>query len=219
MGGHGTSVGGAIVDSGNFPWAEHAEHYPMLTKPDPSYHGVVYTDALGPAASIGRARVVPLRNTGATLSPMNSFLIMQGIETLPLRMERHCSNALALAQHLQTHASIDWINYAGLKASKYHALAQQNMGGRASGISSFGIKGGFAAGEKFFDALQMTVRLVNIGDAKSLATHPASTTHRKLNEEELALAGVTPDMVRISVGIEHIDDIIADVEQALAAAS
>lgn len=219
MGGHGTTVGGVIVDSGKFPWADHAERYPMLTKPDPSYHGVVYTEALGPAAFIGRARVVPLRNTGAALSPMNAFLIMQGIETLPLRMERHCDNAIALAKHLQDHAKIEWVNYAGLEDSKYHALAKQYVDGKPSGILSFGVHGGREAGEKFLDALQLLVRLVNIGDAKSLATHPASTTHRQLSDEELATAGVTPDMVRISVGIEDISDIIADVDQALAAAT
>lgn len=217
MGGHGTSVGGMIVDSGKFPWAKYPKRYPMLNQPDPSYHGVVYTEALGDAAFIGRARVVPLRNTGAALSPFNAFLIMQGIETLPLRMERHCQNALALAEFLEKHPLVNWVNYAGLPSSKYHALAQKYTGGRASGILSFGVKGGFAAGEKFLDALKMLVRLVNIGDAKSLATHPASTTHRQLSETELSAAGVSPDMVRISAGIEHIDDIKADVEQALAA--
>ena len=217
MGGHGNSVGGVIVDSGNFPWAEHADRYPMLTQPDPSYHGVVYTEALGPQAFIVRCRVVPLRNTGAALAPFNAFLILQGIETLPLRMERHCDNTQAVAEYLEGHKHVAWVKYAGLPSSPYHALAQKYMGGKASGILSFGIKGGFAAGEKFLDALQMVVRLVNIGDAKSLATHPASTTHRQLDEKELAAAGVSPDMVRLSIGIEHVDDIIADVEQALEA--
>lgn len=216
MGGHGTSVGGIIIDSGKFPWAEHAARYPMLTQPDPSYHGVVYTEALGAAAFIGRARVVPLRNTGAALSPFNAFLIMQGLETLPLRMERHCQNAQQLAEFLENHPLVNWVNYAGLPSNKYHPLAQKYMNGRASGILSFGVKGGFAAGEKFLNALKLLVRLVNIGDAKSLATHPASTTHRQLSETELKSAGVTPDMVRISVGIEHIDDIKADIDQALA---
>ena len=217
MGGHGTTVGGIIVDAGSFPWAEHAARYPMLTTPDPSYHGVVYTDALGAAAFIGRCRVVPLRNTGAALSPFNAFMLLQGIETLPLRMARHCENAQAVAEYLHAHKLVTWVNYAGLPDSKYHPLAQQYMAGRASGILSFGIKGGFAAGEKFLNALELLVRLVNIGDAKSLATHPASTTHRQLSDDELATAGVSPDMVRLSVGIEHIDDIIADIEKALAA--
>lgn len=218
IGGHGTSVGGIIVDSGKFDWAAHKARFPMLNEPDPSYHGVVYTEALGPAAFIGRCRVVPLRNTGAAISPLNAFQIMQGLETLALRMERHCDNALAVAKHLEQHEQVEWVNYAGLESSQYHALAQQYCGGKASGILSFGIKGGAAAGAKFIDALQMILRLVNIGDAKSLACHPASTTHRQLNPEELATAGVSEDMVRLSIGIEHIDDILADIDQALAAA-
>lgn len=217
MGGHGTSVGGIIVDSGKFPWADHKARFPMLNEPDPSYHGVVYTEALGPAAFIGRCRVVPLRNTGAAISPMNAFLIMQGIETLPLRMERHCDNAIAVANYLQNHPQVEWVNYAGLAGNEGYKLAQQYVAGRPSGILSFGVKGGMAAGARFIDALQLVTRLVNIGDAKSLACHPASTTHRQLNPEELASAGVSEDMVRISVGIEHIDDIIADLEQALVA--
>lgn len=217
MGGHGTSVGGIIVDSGKFPWAEHKERFPMLNEPDPSYHGVVYTEALGPAAFIGRCRVVPLRNTGAAISPMNSFQIMQGIETLPLRMERHCDNAIAVAKYLSQHDQVEWVNYAGLEGNEGYDLAQKYVDGRPSGILSFGVKGGEEAGGRFIDALQLITRLVNIGDAKSLACHPASTTHRQLNEQELAAAGVSKDMVRISVGIEHIDDIIEDVEQALAA--
>ena len=215
--GHGTSVGGMIVDSGKFDWAAQKARFSMLNEPDPSYHDVVYTEALGEAAYIGRCRVVPLRNMGAALSPMNAFQFLQGLETLGLRMERHCENAQKLAEHLQGHGKVSWVKYAGLKDSPHHALAQQYTGGRASGILSFGIKGGFAAGEKFLDSLQMILRLVNIGDAKSLATHPASTTHRQLSEEELATAGVSQDMVRISCGIEHIDDIIADVEQAFGA--
>ena len=218
IGGHGTSIGGAIVDSGKFDWAANAERFPMLNQPDPSYHGVVYTEALGAAAYIGRCRVVPLRNTGAAISPMNAFQIMQGMETLALRMERHCDNAQAVAEYLEQHEQIEWVNYAGLASSPFNALANKYCGGKASGILSFGIKGGAAAGGKFIDALQMILRLVNIGDAKSLACHPASTTHRQLDAKELASAGVSEDMVRLSIGIEHIDDIIADVEQALAAA-
>ena len=217
MGGHGTTIGGVIVDSGKFDWAKDPKKYPMLNEPDPSYHGVVYTEALGPAAFIGRCRVVPLRNTGAALSPHSAFLIMQGLETLGLRIKQHCENALALAKYLEGHESVEWVNYAALPNDKYNALCKKITKGQASGIISFGIKGGIDAGTKFIDALQMILRLVNIGDAKSLACHPASTTHRQLNPEELALAGVSEDMIRISVGIEHIDDIIQDVEQAIEA--
>jgi O-acetylhomoserine (thiol)-lyase len=219
IGGHGTSIGGVIVDSGKFDWAGNARRFPMLNEPDPSYHGVVYTEALGPAAYIGRCRVVPLRNTGAAISPLNAFLVMQGLETLGLRMERHCENAQKVAEHLQGHAQVEWVSYAGLSDSPYHALCRKITGGKASGILSFGIKGGKEAGARFIDALQMILRLVNIGDAKSLACHPATTTHRQLGPEELAAAGVREDMVRLSIGIEHVDDIIADIEQALAAAS
>ena len=218
IGGHGTSIGGAIVDSGKVDWAATAKRFPMLNEPDPSSHGVVYTEALGPAAYIGRCRVVPLRNTGAAISPMNAFLIMQGLETLGLRMERHCENAQQVAEHLQRNPMVEWVSYAGLPDSPFHALCNKITGGKASGILSFGIKGGAEAGAKFIDALQMILRLVNIGDAKSLACHPASTTHRQLGPEELAAAGVREDMVRLSIGIEHIDDIIADIDQALAAA-
>lgn len=218
IGGHGTTIGGAIIDSGKFDWAAHRDRFPMLNEPDPSYHGVVYTEALGAAAYIGRCRVVPLRNMGAALSPMSAFNIMQGLETLGLRMERHCENALQVAQYLASHEQVEWVNYAGLPTSPYHDLCRKVLGGRASGILSFGIRGGEAAGARFIDALKMILRLVNIGDAKSLACHPASTTHRQLNEEELARAGVSPEMVRLSIGIEHIDDIIADIAQALAAA-
>ena len=218
MGGHGTTVAGVVVDSGRFPWADYAQKYRMLTEPDPSYHGVVYTEALGPAAFIGRCRVGPLRNTGSALSPFNAFQILQGIETLPLRMDRHCENALAVAEYLQKHPQVTWVKYAGLPDSPDHRLAQQYMQGRASGILSFGIQGGAEAGARFIDALQLITRLVNIGDAKSLACHPATTTHRQLNDEELESAGVTRDMVRLAIGIEHIDDILADVDQALAAA-
>ena len=217
MGGHGNSLGGVIVDGGHFPWADHAEKFHMLTTPEESYHGVVYTEALGPAAYIGRARTVPLRNTGSALSPMNAFLILQGLSTLPLRMERHCDNAAAVAQHLLDHPRVEWVNFAGLPDSPYYDLAQKYTNGKPSALLTFGIKGGFDAGVKFYDALELFVRLVNIGDVKSLAAHPASTTHRQLSEQELETAGVTPDMIRLCIGIEHIDDILADLDQALAA--
>lgn len=217
LGGHGNSIGGAIVDSGKFPWAKHKARFKRLNEPDVSYHGVCYTEALGAAAFIGRARVVPLRNTGAAISPFNSFLILQGIETLALRMDRICTNTIKVAEYLKKHAKVEWVNYAGLPDHADHGLVKKYMGGRASGILSFGVKGGFEAGGRFQDALKLITRLVNIGDAKSLACHPASTTHRQLSPAELAKAGVSPDMVRLSIGIEHIDDIIADLEQALAA--
>jgi O-acetylhomoserine (thiol)-lyase len=219
MAGHGNSLGGVIVDSGEFPWSEHAERFHMLTTPEPSYHGVVYTEALGAAAFIGRARTVPLRNTGSALSPMNAFLILQGLATLPLRMERHCENALAVARYLSEHPRVEWVRFAGLPDSPYYDLAQKYANGKPSALMSFGIKGGFDAGVKFYDALQMFLRLVNIGDVKSLAAHPASTTHRQLTEAELETAGVTPDMIRLCIGIEHIDDILADLDQALAASA
>lgn len=217
IGGHGTSIGGIIVDSGKFPWAEHKQRYPELNEPEASYHGVVYTEALGEAAFIGRARTVPLRNTGSALSPMNAFLILQGLETLSLRMERHCENAMAVAKYLQAHKKVQWVNFAGLPDDPRNKLAQKYCGGTPASLLSFGIKGGFDAGVKFYDALEMIKRLVNIGDAKSLACHPASTTHRQLSEAEQEKAGVKPEMIRICVGIEHIDDIIADIEQALSA--
>ena len=219
MGGHGVALGGIIVDSGRFPWAEHKERFRRLNEPDVSYHGVVYAEALGPAAYIGRARVVPLRNTGSAISPFNAFLLLQGIETLALRMERICDNALRVAQYLQKHPRVKWVKYAGLPDHPDHALAKKYLGGRASGLLTFGLEGGREAGAKFQDALKLFTRLVNIGDAKSLATHPASTTHRQLSPEELAKAGVTEDMVRLSLGIEHIDDLIADLDQALAASA
>tara|TARA_R110002073_G_scaffold42426_1_gene118812 strand:- start:192 stop:1463 length:1272 start_codon:yes stop_codon:yes gene_type:complete len=215
IGGHGTSVGGVIVDSGKFDWVANKERFPMLNEPDPSYHGVVYTEALAEAAYIGRCRVVPLRNTGSALSPMNAFQILQGLETLGLRMDRHCENAEKLASFLKEHEKVSWVSYASLPDSSYFETCQKITKGKASGILSFGLTGGLEAGTRFIDALEMILRLVNIGDAKSLACHPASTTHRQLNEEELAKAGVSTDLVRISVGIEHIDDIIADVSQAL----
>jgi len=217
LGGHGNSIGGAIIDSGKFPWAQHKARFRRLNEPDVSYHGVVYTEALGEAAFIGRARVVPLRNTGAAISPFNSFLILQGIETLALRMERITENTQKVAQYLQTHAKVKWVNYAGLPDHVDHALAKKYLGGRPSGILTFGVQGGLEGGARFQDALKLVTRLVNIGDAKSLACHPASTTHRQLSPEELVKAGVTVDTVRLSIGIEHIDDILADLEQALAA--
>ena len=219
MGGHGTSIGGIIVDSGKFPWAEHKDRFPMLSTPEPAYHGVVYTEALGPAAFIGRARTVPLRNMGSAISPFNAFLFLQGIETLALRMERHVSNAMTVAHHLEKHPAVAWVSYAGLKSSPYYALAQKYTKGRPSALLTFGIKGGFDAGVKFYDALKIFKRLVNIGDAKSLAAHPASTTHRQLNERSRQRAGVTPDMIRLCVGIEAIDDILEDIDQALATAT
>jgi O-acetylhomoserine (thiol)-lyase len=218
IGGHGTSIGGVIVDSGKFPWAEHKVRYPGLNNPEPSYHGVVYTEALGEAAYIGRARTVPLRNTGSAISPMNSFLILQGLETLSLRMERHCENAVAVASYLSAHDKVEWINFGGMEGDANYDLAQKYCKGVPASLLTFGIKGGFDAGVKFYDALAMIKRLVNIGDAKSLACHPASTTHRQLSEEEQARAGVLPEMIRLCIGIEHIDDILADIEQALTSA-
>jgi O-acetylhomoserine (thiol)-lyase len=218
LGGHGNSIGGVIVDSGQFPWAEHKQKFKRLNEPDVSYHGVVYTEALGAAAYIGRARVVPLRNMGAAISPFNSFLVLQGIETLAVRMDRICENAEAVAQHLKGQKKVSWVRYAGLPDHPDRPLVDKYMGGRASGILSFGIKGGREAGARFIDALKLFTRLVNIGDAKSLACHPATTTHRQLSAKELESAGVSEDMVRLSVGIEHVDDLVADLDQALAAA-
>ncbi|VWC35803.1 O-acetylhomoserine aminocarboxypropyltransferase/cysteine synthase family protein [Burkholderia lata] len=216
LGGHGTSLGGAIVDSGKFPWAEHADRFKRLNEPDVSYHGVVYTEAFGPAAYIGRARVVPLRNMGAAISPFNAFQILQGIETLALRVERISDNALKIAQHLARHENVEWVNYAGLPDHPDHPLVARYLSGRAPGILTFGVKGGRDGGAKFQDALKLFTRLVNIGDTKSLATHPASTTHRQLSPAELAKAGVKEETVRLSIGIEHIDDLLADLDQALA---
>lgn len=218
MGGHGNSLGGVIVDGGQFPWDKYPDKFHMLNEPEASYHGVVYTEAMGPAAYIARARTVPLRNTGSALSPMNAFLILQGMQTLPLRMQRHCDNALAVARFLKNHDKVDWVNFAGLPDSPYYELAKKYTDGKPSALLTFGIKGGFDAAVKFYDALQLFLRLVNIGDVKSLAAHPASTTHRQLAGAELEAAGVTPDMIRLCVGIEDIEDIIADLEQALAAA-
>ena len=215
IGGHGTSVGGAIIDSGKFPWGDYPERFNSLNTPDPSYHGVNYVEALGAAAYIARARVVPLRNTGAAISPMNAFLILQGLETLSLRIERHTQNALAVAKYLQEHPKVSWVNYAGLSTHPQHDLANKYLDGKPSAILSFGVKDGRRGGTRFIDALQLITRLVNIGDAKSLACHPATTTHRQLSDDELKAAGVSDDMVRLSIGIEHIDDLIADLEQAL----
>ncbi|MDO6459525.1 aminotransferase class I/II-fold pyridoxal phosphate-dependent enzyme [Granulosicoccaceae sp. 1_MG-2023] len=215
IGGHGTTIGGVVVDSGKFDWVANKERFAILNEPDPSYHGVVFTEALGAAAFIGRCRVAPLRNTGSALSPHSAFLLMQGLETLGLRMERHCENTEAVAKYLSEHPAVEWVNYATLPDSPYKATCEKICGGRASGILSFGIRGGREAGARFIDALQMILRLVNIGDAKSLACHPATTTHRQLGEEELKAAGVSSDLIRLSIGIEHIDDIIADVSQAL----
>ncbi|RXV69168.1 aminotransferase class I/II-fold pyridoxal phosphate-dependent enzyme [Burkholderia stabilis] len=216
LGGHGTSLGGAIVDSGKFPWAQHADRFKRLNEPDVSYHGVIYTEAFGPAAYIGRARVVPLRNMGAAISPFNAFQILQGIETLALRVERISDNALKIAQHLARHENVEWVNYAGLPDHPDHPLVARYLSGRAPGILTFGVKGGRDGGAKFQDALKLFTRLVNIGDTKSLATHPASTTHRQLSPAELAKAGVKEETVRLSIGIEHIDDLLADLDQALA---
>jgi len=213
--GHGTAIGGMIVDSGKFDWKANKTRFAMLNEPDPSYHNVVYTEAFGEAAFIGRCRVVPLRNTGAALAPKNASDILIGLETLGLRMERHCENAQHLAEFLANHPKVAWVNYAGLSSSPYHEMSKKITSGKASGILSFGIKGGLEAGTRFIDALNMILRLVNIGDAKSLACHPASTTHRQLNDQELANAGVSRDLIRISVGIENITDIMEDVTQAL----
>jgi O-acetylhomoserine (thiol)-lyase len=216
--GHGAVVGGMIVDSNNFDWVANKERFRRLNEPDVSYHGVVYTET-GLPPYILRARVVPLRNMGAALAPMTSFLTMQGLETLPLRMDKICDNTLAVANYLAQDSRVSWVRYAGMESSPHHALAQKYTGGKGSGVMSFGVKGGMAAATQFIDALQLITRLVNIGDAKSLACHPASTTHRQLSPEELASSGVTEDLVRLSIGIEHSDDIIADIDQALGSVS
>lgn len=215
VGGHGNSLGGVIIDSGNFPWAKYQERFPMMSQPEPAYHGVVYTESFGQAAFIARARTVPLRNTGSALSPMNAFLLLQGLETLALRMERHVENAQKVAEYLQQHEKVSWVSYAGLPDHPHHHLAQKYMQGTPSAILSFGLKDGYNAGIRFYDALKIFKRLVNIGDAKSLACHPASTTHRQMSEQEQLQAGVKPEMIRLSVGIEAIEDLLADLDQAL----
>ena len=215
IGGHGTSIGGIVVDSGNFDWTAQADRYPGLTKPDPSYHGVVWADALGPAAYIGRVRTVLLRNLGAAISPFNAFLLLQGLETLPLRIERHSANALAVARHLEQQDAVIWVNYPGLDSSPYKEVADRVLTGGYGGLVTFGIVGGLEAGQAFIESLELFSHLANIGDAKSLAIHNATTTHSQLNDEELAASGVTQDTVRLSVGIENIDDILGDLDQAL----
>jgi len=217
MGGHGTTIGGIIVDSGKFPWAKNKTKFKRLNTPDMSYHGVVFSEAMGDAAFIGAARVVPLRNMGAAISPFNSFLILQGIESLPVRMDRHCENALEVANFLENHKCVTWVNYPGLKSHKEYKLAKKLMNGKTSSVLSFGIKGGIKNGGVFIDNLNLITRLVNIGDAKSLACHPASTTHRQLSKSELKAAGVPEDLVRLSIGLENIDDIIEDLDKALKA--
>lgn len=218
IGGHGTTIGGCIIDGGKFDWKAQADKFPILTQPDPSYNGVVYADALGAAAFIGCVRVVGLRNTGAAMTPIAAFMFQQGLESLAVRLERHCQNALKVAQYLQSHPQVSWVNYPALPSAPQYDLVQRDCGGRASGLLSFGIKGGREAGAKFIDALKLVLRLVNIGDSKSLACHPATTTHSQMTNEELETAGVTSDLIRLSVGLEHIDDIIEDLEQAFAAA-
>jgi O-acetylhomoserine (thiol)-lyase len=219
MGGHGTTLGGAIVDSGNFPWKEHAERFPMFSEPDPSYSGLIYTEHYGDAAYIGRCRSVYQRTTGAVLAPMNAFLLLQGIETLTLRVERHVENGRRVAEFLRGHPSVEWVNYTGFPDNPYHTLAQKYLGGNSCSLMTFGVKGGFEAAKDFYDALRLVKRLVNLGDAKSLACHPASTTHRQMSPDVQRKAGVTPESIRLSVGIEHIDDILADLDQALYASS
>jgi O-acetylhomoserine (thiol)-lyase len=219
IGGLGTTLGGVIIDSGNFDWVANGERFPGLTQPDPSYHGVVWSDALGPAAYVGRARTVLLRNMGAALSPFNAFILLQGIQTLPLRMERHSENALAIAKHLKDHAGVTWVSYPGLEGSPGYETGRKVLPNGGSALVAFGIEGGRDAGRKFIDSLEMFSHVANIGDAKSLAIHPATTTHSQLNDEELESAGVSPDMVRLSVGIESIEDIKADIDQALAKAA
>ncbi len=219
MGGHGTTLGGAIVDGGNFPWQQHASTFPMFCEPDASYHGLIYTEHYGRAAFLGRCRSVYQRTTGAVLAPLSAFLLLQGIETVPLRVERHVRNAKCVAEFLRAHPKVERVNYAGFPENPYHALAQKYLGGQACSLMTFEIRGGFRAAVGFYDALQLVTRLVNLGDAKSLACHPASTTHRQMSPEEQLRAGITPGMIRLSIGIEHIDDILADLDQALGAAS
>ena len=215
MGGHGTTLGGMIVDSGTFPWRDHPKRYYMLNEPEIAYHGVVYTEHYGAAAFVARCRTVAQRNTGSTLSPFNGFLLLQGIETMALRVERHVENAGKVAEFLRNHKQVAWVNYAGFPDSPLYPMAHRYLGAKFCSLLTFGVKGGFERGVKCFDGLRLFKRMVNMGDAKSLACHPASTTHRQLTPEEQTKAGVTPEMIRLSVGIEHIDDILADLEQAL----
>jgi len=217
MGGHGTTLGGAIVDSGRFPWKEHAHRFPMFSRPDPSYHDMVYTDHYKEAAYIGRCRSVYQRTTGSVLSPLSAFLLLQGIETVALRVDRHVENGRRVAEFLSKDRRVEWVNYAGFPDNPFHGLARKYLGGRACSLLTFGVKGGLEAGKKFYDALTLIKRLVNLGDAKSLACHPASTTHRQMSEDEQRKAGVRPETIRLSVGIEHIDDILGDLDQALEA--
>ncbi len=219
LGGHGTTMGGAVVDSGHFPWKQHAKRFPMFNEPDESYHGMIYVDRYGPSAFIQRCRSVYQRNIGAVLSPFNAFLLLQGIETVALRMERHVENAFKVAQFLSADPRVAWVNHAGLPDNPYHALARKYLGGKGSSLFTFGVQGGLEAGKVFYDSLNLVTRLVNIGDAKSLACHPASTTHRQMSPENQIRAGVKPEMIRLSIGIEHIDDILADIDQALAKAA
>jgi O-acetylhomoserine (thiol)-lyase len=219
MGGHGTTLGGMIVDSGKFPWRDYPDRFYMLNKPEPAYHGVVYTEHYGAAAYVARCRTVSQRNTGSTLSPFNGFLLLQGIETLALRVERHVENARRVAEFLRNHHRVEWVNYAGFADSPLYLLAEKYLGSQRCSLLTFGVKGGFEAGTKCFNALRLFKRMVNMGDAKSLACHPASTTHRQLTPEEQQKVGVTPEMIRLSVGIEHIEDILADLSQALESAS
>jgi O-acetylhomoserine (thiol)-lyase len=217
LGGHGTTLGGVIVDSGKFPWKQYPQRFPMFNQPDASYHGLVYTDHFGEAAYIARCRSVYQRTTGAVLSPLSAFLLLQGIETVAVRIERHVENARRVAEFLRNDPRVKWVNYVGFADNPYHALAQKYLGGRACSLMTFGIAGGLEAGKKFYDALKLFKRLVNLGDAKSLACHPASTTHRQMSAEEQHKAGVSPELIRLSIGIEHIDDIIGDLDQALGA--
>lgn len=218
LGGHGTTMGGIIVDSGKFPWAQHPQRFAVFNEPDASYHGLVYTEHFGPAAYIARCRSVYQRNMGSVLAPLSAFLLLQGVETVALRVERHVENARRVAEFLRDDARVTWVNYVGFPDSPYHQLAQKYLGGRACSLITFGVRGGFAGGCEFYNSLKLVKRLVNLGDAKTLACHPASTTHRQMTAEEQRKAGVTPEMIRVSVGIEHVDDIIEDLKRALDAA-
>jgi O-acetylhomoserine (thiol)-lyase len=219
MGGHGTTMGGIVVDSGKFPWREHSRRFPMFSEPDASYHGLIYTDHFGSSAYIARCRTVYQRTLGSVLSPLSAFLLLQGIETVALRIDRHVENGRRVAEFLRDNKRVEWVNYAGFEDNPYHALARKYLGGRACSLMTFGVRGGYRAAAKVYDALTLIKRLVNLGDAKSLACHPASTTHRQMSADEQRKAGVTPEMIRLSIGIEHVDDITADLDQALAHAT